>query len=260
MARNPIDYSANFVCNVPRAAFSNGDGATGTAVPARPSLYGHGLLGTGSEVSAGNVQAMGNEHNVLFCATDWSGFATSDLPSVLATLQDASNFPKLVDRMQQGFLNFNYIGRALLHADGFAADPAFQDASGASLIDRTRLYYDGNSQGGIMGGALTALAPDFTRLRALPVRGVICTARSSSAELDFVSRFFAPGSGIDEDPVTGSAHCALGPYWAEKLGGADFVAYQASARGGTVRVGVRGERVLLGGCAVTAWRGELADD
>jgi hypothetical protein len=161
--RNPVDYSANFVCNVPRAAFSNGDAATGTAVPARPSLYGHGLLGTASEVSAGNVQAMGNEHNMLFCATDWAGFSSSDLPTVLATLQDVSQFPKLVDRMQQGFLNFNYIGRALLHADGFASDAAFQDASGNSVIDRTRLFYDGNSQGGIMGGALTALAPDFTR-------------------------------------------------------------------------------------------------
>jgi len=161
--RNPVDYAANFVCNVPRAAFSNGDAATGSAVPARPSLYGHGLLGTASEVNAGNVQAMGNEHNVLFCATDWAGFSTSDLPTVLATLQDVSQFPKLVDRMQQGFLNFNYIGRALLHEGGFASDAAFQDASGNSVIDRARLFYDGNSQGGIMGGALTALAPDFTR-------------------------------------------------------------------------------------------------
>ena len=161
--RNPVDYSANFVCNVPRAAFSNGDAATGSAVPARPSLYGHGLLGTASEVGAGNVQAMGNEHDVLFCATDWAGFSTSDLPTVLATLQDVSSFPKLVDRMQQGFLNFLYLGRALVHEGGFASDPAFRDASGNPVIDRTRLFYDGNSQGGIMGGALTALAPDFTR-------------------------------------------------------------------------------------------------
>jgi len=161
--RNPVDYAANFVCNIPRAAFSNGDAATGTAVPARPSLYGHGLLGTASEVNAGNVQAMSNEHDVLFCATDWSGFATSDIASVVATLQDVSNFPKLVDRMQQGFLNFNFIGRALVHADGFAANAAFQDSAGTPLIDRTRLFYDGNSQGGIMGGALTALAPDLTR-------------------------------------------------------------------------------------------------
>ncbi|MEO6030253.1 MAG: hypothetical protein ABIR79_25570 [Candidatus Binatia bacterium] len=161
--RNPASYSANFVCNIPRAAFDNGDAATGTAVPARPSLYGHGLLGTASEVNGGNVQAMGNEHDMIFCATDWAGFATSDVGSVVATLQDASNFPKMVDRMQQGFLNFMYLGRALLHANGFAANAAFQDSAGQSLIDPTRLFYDGNSQGGIMGGSLTALAPDFTR-------------------------------------------------------------------------------------------------
>ena len=161
--RNPLDYAANFVCNVPRAAFSNGDAATGTAVPARPSLYGHGLLGTASEVSAGNVQAMANEHDMIMCATDWAGFSSSDIPTVVATLQDVSQFSKLVDRMQQGFVNFNFLGRALVHANGFAADAAFQDSAGTPLIDRSHLYYDGNSQGGIMGGALTALAPDFTR-------------------------------------------------------------------------------------------------
>ena len=81
-----------------------------------------------------------------------------------------------------------------------------------------------------------ALSPNFSALRSLPVRGVIVTARSSSAQFDFVSRFFAPAVGVDEDPVTGSAHTALGPYWAEVLGKTDFTAYQASARGGVVRV------------------------
>jgi len=161
--RNPVDYTANFICTIPRAAFSNGDAATGTAVPARPSLYGHGLLGSASEVNAGNVDAMGNEHDVLFCATDWAGFSTSDVASVIASLQDLSNFPKAVDRMQQGFLDFIYLGRLLLHPNGFASNVAFKDGAGASLIDASHLYYDGNSQGGIMGGALTALAPDFNR-------------------------------------------------------------------------------------------------
>ena len=101
------------------------------------------------------------------------------------------------------------------------------------------------------------LSPDHSTLRKLPVRGIIVTARSSSPEFDFVSRFFAPGSGIDEDPVTGSAHTALGPYWLEKLGQNEFTAYQASARGGIVRVTVKGERVLLGGQAVTVMTGEL---
>jgi PhzF family phenazine biosynthesis protein len=105
--------------------------------------------------------------------------------------------------------------------------------------------------------AVRALSPDHSKLRKVPVRGVIVTARSSSPEFDFVSRFFAPGSGIDEDPVTGSAHTALGPYWAGILGKNEFTAFQASARGGVVKVQVKGDRVLLGGQAVTVMTGEL---
>ena len=99
--------------------------------------------------------------------------------------------------------------------------------------------------------------PDHSRLRQIKARGVMITSGSDSAEFDFVSRFFAPGSGIDEDPVTGSAHCALGPYWENRLQRREFVAYQASARGGIVRVRVEGDRVKLGGQAVTILRGEL---
>jgi len=91
----------------------------------------------------------------------------------------------------------------------------------------------------------------------LPVRGIIVTARADPGEFDFVSRFFAPGSGIDEDPVTGSAHTALGPYWAPLLGKTEFTAFQASARGGVVRVRVEGDRVKLGGQAVTVMVAEL---
>jgi predicted PhzF superfamily epimerase YddE/YHI9 len=105
---------------------------------------------------------------------------------------------------------------------------------------------------------LRALTPDFTALRKLPVRGIIVTARSDSAEYDFVSRFFAPAAGVDEDPVTGSAHCALGPYWSQRLGKSEFTAYQASARGGVVSVRLQGDRAILGGQAVTVLRGELA--
>jgi PhzF family phenazine biosynthesis protein len=104
---------------------------------------------------------------------------------------------------------------------------------------------------------LRGLTPDHSALRKLPVRGIIVTARPASAEFDFVSRFFAPGSGIDEDPVTGSAHTALGPYWAARLGKSEFTAFQASARGGVVRVRLKGERVLLGGQAVTVMTGAL---
>lgn len=104
--------------------------------------------------------------------------------------------------------------------------------------------------------ALRALSPDHTRLRKLPVRGIIVTAKSAG-EFDFVSRFFAPGAGVDEDPVTGSAHTALGPYWSKRLGKTSFTAFQASARGGVVKVRLEGDRVILGGQAVTVMTGEL---
>jgi PhzF family phenazine biosynthesis protein len=101
--------------------------------------------------------------------------------------------------------------------------------------------------------------PDFRRLRDVEVgaRGIIITARSDDPAFNFVSRFFAPRLGVDEDPVTGSAHCSLGPFWAERLGRTALVGYQASARGGVVRVEVGGERVQLIGQAVTVWRGAL---
>jgi PhzF family phenazine biosynthesis protein len=105
--------------------------------------------------------------------------------------------------------------------------------------------------------AVRALHPDFARLRTLPVRGVIVTARATSAPFDFVSRFFAPGAGVDEDPVTGSAHCTLGPYWAGRLGKDQLLAYQASERGGVLEVRVAGERVELAGQAVTVLQGQL---
>ena len=102
------------------------------------------------------------------------------------------------------------------------------------------------------------LAPDLGALGRVQARGVIVTSRTDGkSTYDFVSRFFAPQSGVPEDPVTGSAHCALAPYWSAKLGKPELVGYQASARGGVVRVRVQGDRVLLGGQAVTVLRGEL---
>ncbi len=107
--------------------------------------------------------------------------------------------------------------------------------------------------------AVRALTPDLALLARLGgTRGVIATSRSTSPGIDFVSRFFAPAAGIPEDPVTGSAHCALGPLWAERLGKTSLVGYQASPRGGMVRVTLKGDRVLLGGQAVTVLRAELA--
>lgn len=102
------------------------------------------------------------------------------------------------------------------------------------------------------------LKPDMRKLATLPVRGVMVTSASSSKDYDFVSRFFAPGAGIDEDPVTGSAHCCLGPFWGSRLGKTEVTGYQASVRGGFVRVRMNRDRVVLRGKAVTVLRGELA--
>lgn len=106
---------------------------------------------------------------------------------------------------------------------------------------------------------LRSLHPDLALLKTVPARGVIVTAPSGSKNYDFVSRFFAPAVGINEDPVTGSAHCCLGPYWQKRLKKDSFIAYQASARGGIVRLNVQGDRVMLSGQAVTVLRGELLD-
>jgi PhzF family phenazine biosynthesis protein len=125
----------------------------------------------------------------------------------------------------------------------------------------TELKYVGRNQFDYLAevadeATLRALKPKHHLLRELPVRGVIATARGSG-EFDFVSRFFAPGSGIDEDPVTGSAHCALTPYWAARLNKTEMTAFQASPRGGVVKVRLEGDRVALLGQAVTVLRGEL---
>ena len=103
------------------------------------------------------------------------------------------------------------------------------------------------------------LKPDFALLKSMPGRCVMVTSRSASPEYDFVSRYFAPWIGIDEDPVTGSAHCYLAPFWSKQLGKNEFTARQVSARGGVLRVRLEGERVHLGGQAVTVLRGELDD-
>jgi predicted PhzF superfamily epimerase YddE/YHI9 len=107
---------------------------------------------------------------------------------------------------------------------------------------------------------IRSLQPDFRWLAKTLNRGVIVTAASDDDRFDFISRFFAPAAGIDEDPVTGSAHCCLAPYWGDRLGKRKMVGYQASARGGIVHVEVNGDRVVLGGHAVTVLQGTLCDD
>ncbi len=146
--------TAPFECIIPSSATPED--------PARVSLYGHGLLGSHSEVEAGNVEAMATEHNMVFCATDWWGLAQGDTVTDALAVSNLNLFPPVVDRLQQGVLNTLFLGRLLIHPQGFAADDPFQ-SSGRPVIDTSHLYYDGNSQGGIEGGMLTAVAPDFTR-------------------------------------------------------------------------------------------------
>ena len=147
-------HRASFICNIPHSVTS--------AAPGRISLYGHGLFGRAAEVNSISRLPIASDHRVVLCATDWIGMSSLDLPNTASVLQDLSRFPTLADRLQQAMVNFLFLGRAMLHPGGFATHPAFRDAGGA-LIDTRRLYYSGGSQGGIAGGALTAVAPDFTR-------------------------------------------------------------------------------------------------
>jgi hypothetical protein len=145
---------APFWCIVPTAA-SPGD-------PARGSLYGHGLLGSGSQVFSGSQAALASEHNFIICATDWWGMSEGDVPYDISALSDLNKFQPVVDRLQQGVLNTLFLSRLMRTDDGFASDPAFQQG-GQSLLDTSDGYFYGNSQGGIMGGITTAVAPDFTQ-------------------------------------------------------------------------------------------------
>jgi hypothetical protein len=193
--KNPQPLEARVVCNIPRQALRADD-----PVQLRPSLYGHGLFGSGGEVNAGNVKDMSSRHSMMFCAPNWVGMATGDVPNALAALVDLSEFPLLADRMQQGILDFLIVGRAMVHPRGLRSDPAFQ-WHGRSVIEGTRLYYDGNSQGGIYGGTVCAVIPDANRC----VIGV--TGMDYSMLLYRSSDFVA-----DTDPVT-------------RLSGGDLPAY-----------------------------------
>ena len=151
--RQPAPYTATFTCDIPPAA---------ATVPARMSLYGHGLLGDQGEVNGSLVRRMSDTYDVAYCATDWIGMAEEDVFNAIQILADLSRFPSLADRLQQGFLDFLFLGRLMRHPDGFASDPAFQ-LDGQPLLDTRELYFDGNSQGAIVGGALCAVATDFRR-------------------------------------------------------------------------------------------------
>jgi hypothetical protein len=196
--RNPVPHQAAFTCHIPRVALEGP-----TVGQTRVSLYGHGLLGSRGEINQGQLKDFGQEHNIVFCATDWAGMSCADvefpnpdnpqgtieeiardiaddmaagrtptvpnapncdLPNVLAILQDLSQFPSLTDRLQQGFLNFLYLGRLMVHPQGLGSMPAFQNKDGRGILETPRrLFYDGNSQGGIFGGSLAAIGVDHQR-------------------------------------------------------------------------------------------------
>lgn len=150
VAEQPVE----FVCSIPQKAFTDG--------PSRPNLYGHGLLGGKGEGTGGSAMNFARNQNFMPCAIDWIGMSTGDIANVAAILTDVSHFPTLADRSQQGMVNWHYLARALRHNEGFASHPAFQKA-GEPLFDNSQVYYDGNSQGGIMGGTVLATSSDITR-------------------------------------------------------------------------------------------------
>jgi hypothetical protein len=149
-------FAANFLCIVPRSVV----GHDGAALPGRAVVYGHGLLGSANEV--GSLAPWANEERMVICGTDWIGMSTADLTNVAAILQDLSRFPSLPDRVQQAFVNFQFLARLMKDPRGLASRPAFR--WGASpLIATGDVFFNGNSQGGILGGAATAISTEWTR-------------------------------------------------------------------------------------------------
>ncbi|KAF0811220.1 hypothetical protein A167_00252 [Alcanivorax sp. S71-1-4] len=167
--RNGDDMvDARFRCQVSEATVADFDEPTSIVTPARPALYGHGLFGEGpgGEFRSNALWDMSFDHNIMYCATDWIGMSRFDVEAgiVPLVLSDISNLPMMNDRSQQGILNFMYLAELLRHEDGFASHPAFQH--NGNVVFQTGLdevFYDGNSQGGIIGGALVATAPNVHR-------------------------------------------------------------------------------------------------
>ena len=195
------------------------------------------------------------------CEIDLCGHATLASAHVLwETKRLASDSPAKF-RTKSGLLTCNLRG-AWIEMDFPATPPkdaspppGLADALGVAPRNVARSRFDWLVE--VASEAeVRAAAPDFGKLKKVEARGVIVTARGSEG-FDFVSRFFAPAAGVDEDPVTGSAHCCLTPYWSPKLGKTEMIGWQASARGGEVRVKLQGDRVVLCGRAVTVLRGEL---
>jgi hypothetical protein len=177
-------YQAGYICVVGRRGFENQQ-------TLRPAEYGHGLFGSDGEVTASPQEEMANREGMMYCATDWFGFASADVPNAVLALSDLSLFPILVDRTEQGELNFLYLQRLMISSGGFASSSAFQYPTGKSFINLgDGVYYDGNSQGGIYGGTVCAVSIDVRRC-ALGVPGMdypVLLPRSS----DYVAKSTVP--------------------------------------------------------------------
>jgi pimeloyl-ACP methyl ester carboxylesterase len=154
---------APFTVVIPRLPVTPAGAAPGPYPAARPIVYGHGLLGSGEgEVDASNLQTLAMTHHFVLAATDWIGLSEADVLTAALVATDLSFFPRIVDRLQQAQLNQILLGRLMIADDGFASDPAFE-IDGGQVLDRSELFYYGNSEGGIEGMLLMALEPDLTR-------------------------------------------------------------------------------------------------
>ena len=159
--------------------------------PGRLALYGHGLLGSRSEVDAGNVRDMANEHQMVYCASDWIGMAEEDVGNALEILQELGKFPTLADRVQQGVLNMLFLGRLMIHEDGLTSEEPFQ-RDGQPVVSTDDLFFDGNSQGAIIGGVATAVAQDWERA-VLGVGGMnYSTLLRRSVDFDTYAQILEP--------------------------------------------------------------------
>jgi hypothetical protein len=197
-------YQANFICNAGRKAFD-------AHQLMRPVEYGHGLFGGAGEVNSDAETSMANGHGMLYCATDWTGMASADVPNAVVALHDLSRFPLLTDRVQQGELNFLYLARLLVHPQGFAANPAFQWSDHQTFIDTSGVFYDGNSQGGIFGGTVCAVSVDVRRC-ALGVPGMdysILLPRSSDYVADHAILATDPSTLNPTDPTSAVGYSDL---------------------------------------------------
>jgi PhzF family phenazine biosynthesis protein len=176
----------------------------------------------------------------------------------LPTEQDARFYT------QSGLLTARHLGE-WIELD-FPANPSVETSVPPELMKALGISIRGVSQNSLGylveasdESSVRTMKPDFSMLESLPVHGIIVTSQGTYSECDIVSRFFAPAIGIPEDPVTGAAHCCLGPYWRDRLGQDELLAYQASARGGVIKVRCGRDRVFLGGQAVTVLRGVMEE-